>query len=318
MDPYLQAQQSLHTIRDFIRWGASRFIEAELVFGHGTDNAFDEAVVLLRHALFLPDEVPSGYFEAALTESEKQALLALYRRRIEERIPAAYLTGRAWFAGLPFRVDERVLVPRSPIAELIEVGFAPWVEADSVTRVLDLCTGSGCIAIACAHAFPEAQVDATELSADALAVAQRNREMHDLETRLQLYQGDLFGPVAGRVYDLIVSNPPYVDAQDMAGLPGEFRHEPEMGLAAGEDGLDIVTRILAQAAQHLSSQGVLVVEVGNSMPALAQRFPHVPFLWLDFERGGDGVFLLQAGQLREHQASFDQACAGMPVANHER
>lgn len=295
----------LHSATDFIRWGASRFAEAGLHYGHGTDNALDEAVALVLHALHLPHGSPDRLLDARLAPAEKADIYRLFAQRVDERTPAAYLTGEAWFAGLRFKSDARALVPRSPIAELIEARFEPWVEPDDVQTVLDLCTGGGCIAIACAHAFPDAGIDATDLSADALELARENVELHGVEEQVALHEGDLFAPLAANTrYDIIVSNPPYVDAPDMASLPEEFRHEPELGLAAGSDGLDIVRRILAAAPARISDNGILIVEVGNSAAALADAFPDVEFTWLDFERGGEGVFLLTAHQLKRHAALF--------------
>lgn len=298
--------EDLLTLRDFIRWGASRFNEAGLFFGHGTDNALDEAVVLVLHALHLSSDLPPIYLDAVLTARERDKVVGLLRRRIDERLPAAYLTNEAMFAGHSFYVNEHVLVPRSPFAELIDSAFEPWVEAESIDRVLDLCTGSGCIAIACAYCFDGASVDAVDVSPEALAVTAINVQRHAMGGRVEPMLSDLFTALKGRRYDLIVSNPPYVSQEEMAELPDEYHREPALGLEAGDDGLDIVSRILSQAADYLEPNGVLIVEVGSSAEALMERYPQVPFLWLDFELGGDGVFLLTAEQLVEYQAEFDQ------------
>jgi len=302
----LNDHESLQTLRDFVRWGASRFNAADLYYGHGTDNGLDEALSLVLHAVHLDYELPAEYLDTRVTRDERAAIAELFRRRIEERVPAPYLTHEARFAGLRFYVNEHVLVPRSPIAELIEAHFEPWLEADAVEAVLDLCTGSGCIAIGCAYAFPDARVDAVDISPEALEVAHINVERHHLQDRMDVVRSDLFDALEGRTYDLIVSNPPYVDVAAMAALPPEFGREPALGLAAGAEGLDVVARILRDGGRFLGPGGIMVVEVGASAEALMARYPEVPFLWLDFERGGDGVFLLTADQLDEYQAIFDE------------
>ncbi len=290
---------TLTTLRDYVRFAASRFAEAGLFFGHGTAGPLDEAAALVLHALHLPYDLPGGYFEAKLLPEERERVLALIERRIAERKPLAYLTHEAPFAGLSFYVDERVLVPRSPIAELIENRFAPWLDVDEVTDVLDLCTGSGCIAIACAQAFPKAVVDAADISPDALEVARINIARHGLEDRVRAVQSDVYAGLGERRYDLIVSNPPYVNLDEWRALPPEFHAEPRLGLESGADGLNCVRKILQGAAGHLKPDGILVVEVGSAADALVEAYPEVPFFWLDFERGGDGVFLLDAKQVAQ-------------------
>lgn len=302
------AVRDLRTARDFVRWAVTQINRGRVHLGHGTDDPWGEALALVLHPLALDwDEDPRA-LDARLTVAEREAVAELVRRRVDERVPLAYLTGTAWFAGLRFHVDERVLVPRSPIAELIARRFEPWLDADRVTRVLELCTGSGCIAIACCQAFPDAEVVATDISADALDVATENRRYHGCEEQLSLVQGDLYAGVHGR-YDLIIANPPYVDALDMDTLPAEYRHEPELALAAGDDGLDLVVRILAEAGRYLTDDGLLVVEVGNSDEALMAMFPIVPFLWPEFEHGEGGVFVLQAADVRAAEVHFRAAAA---------
>lgn len=285
------AVEELRTITDLVRWGSARLDEARVVFGHGTDNAMDEALALVRHAAGLRPGAPESLFASRLTAPERRAAVDLIVRRIRERIPAPYLTGRAWFAGLEFACDARALVPRSPIAEWIERGFEPWLDPDTVERVLEIGTGGGAIAVACALAFPNATVDAVDVSDAALELARENCAAHDVGDRVGLFRSDVYAGVSDR-YDLIVSNPPYVDAGTMATLDPEYLHEPRIGLEAGADGLDCVRRILAGASEHLRPGGVLVCEVGASRHALENAYPTVPFIWLDLSRGGEGVFLL--------------------------
>jgi len=290
--------QPLETIRDFVRWAVSAFSACGVHYGHGTDNAWDEARWLVLGAVSLPFDSPDWVLGARLDRRERQRVRELLERRLAERVPTAYLLGEAWFAGLRFAVDERVLIPRSPIAEMIEAGFEPWIGDVEPLRILDLCCGSGCIGIAAAVHFPDASVDLVDISADALDLARLNVAAHGLEDRVAVLHSDLFDALGRERYDLIVCNPPYVDRGDMEALPAEYRHEPRLALAAGEDGLDLVRRILDEAAAHLSDHGLLVLEVGNSAEALEQAFPELAFVWPEFERGGHGVAVIGAADLR--------------------
>ncbi|HEX9773680.1 MAG TPA: 50S ribosomal protein L3 N(5)-glutamine methyltransferase [Steroidobacteraceae bacterium] len=292
------------SVAELIRFGAAEFERAGLAYGHGTGTAFDDAAALVFHALGLDHARAAESYDIKPRAEQLEAALAILAERIARRVPAAYLMGRMWFAGLEFEVDPRVIVPRSPFAELIAAEFRPWVEPERVRRMLDLGTGSGCIAIACAKVLPRARVDAVDVSAQALALAGRNVVRHGVEDRVRLLEGDLFGPVAGRHYDIIVANPPYVSDAEMAELPTEYGHEPELALRAGADGLDVVRRILAGASAHLEPDGTLFVEVGNSDERLEAAFPGLPFLWLEFAHGGGGVFRLTRPQLEQHRASL--------------
>jgi ribosomal protein L3 glutamine methyltransferase len=291
----------LDTIIDFIRYGASRFGAAGLSFGHSMDNALDESTQLVLHALHLPHDLGPAYGQAKLLAEEKAAVLALFERRINERIPACYLTGEAWFAGLSFKTDPRALVPRSPIAELVENGFEPWLGGREVQRALDMCTGSGCIAIAMAHYNPDWQVDGVDVSDDALSLAVENKvRLH--ADNLRLLKSNLFEALDGEVYELIVSNPPYVTHAETDALPKEYSHEPDLGLRAGDDGLDLALKILRDAPAHLSENGLLVCEVGEAEQALARLLPELPFAWVEFKVGQMGIFVLEREDLVAHHA----------------
>ena len=297
-------QNQTPTVAAMLEYGQTLFESQGIHFGHGTTNAWDEAVYLLSFVLQLPPNADRSVLDQVLTADQQANVKTLFERRISERIPAPYLTGQAWFCRLPFIVDERVLIPRSPIAELIMNGFEPWCKSEP-RQILDLCTGGGCIGIACAYAFAEVQVILSDISTDALAVAAMNIAAHDLGERITTAQSDLFAGLGDyQVFDLIVSNPPYVDAHDLASMPQEYQHEPELALASGDDGLDFTRRLLEQAADYLSDSGVLVVEVGNSWVALEQTFPNIPFVWLEFAEGDAGVFVLTRDQLLEHRESF--------------
>lgn len=289
----------LQTIRDYLRWAVSRFTEANLHYGHGTDSAWDEAIALILHSLHLPHDIDRSILDANLTAEEKAKLQRLIDRRILERIPVPYLTHEAWFGRLPFFVDERVLIPRSALAELIENELQPWVsDSGSIHQILDLCTGSGCIGILCAKTFPDSKIDASDISTEALTVAKINTIRHEVADQVNLIQSDLFDQLPNKKYDLIISNPPYVNQAEMDSLPPEYHHEPKLGLEAGKDGLNIARIILKKASLFLKPEGLLIVEVGNTEEAIIEAFPEIPFTWLEFERGDGGVFLLTKEQLK--------------------
>lgn len=294
-----EVAEEMVTVRDFIRYAVTHFNQANLVYGHGTDNGWDEAVNLVLSALHLPPDADNNVLDAKLAISEKKALAEKIKRRVEDRVPVPYLVNESWFAGLNFYVDERVIIPRSPIAELLEDELSPWVEMENVQNILDMCTGSGCIAVSAALTFPEALVDAVDLSIDALEVAKINVKRFGVEENINLIHSDVFEGLTGKRYDIIISNPPYVGKEEYDALPTEYTHEPQQSLLCGEDGLAVVRKILAQAENHLTPTGILIVEVGYSQELLEVEYEGVPFTWLQFERGGEGVFLLTAEELRE-------------------
>ncbi|SES77855.1 [LSU ribosomal protein L3P]-glutamine N5-methyltransferase [Nitrosospira multiformis] len=298
---FIEAKNQLQTIRDVLRFAISRFNDAGLHFGHGSASAYDEAAYLILHTLHLPLDQLEPFLDARLLPGELELVLKIIERRAIEKIPAAYLTKEAWLGDFHFYVDERVIVPRSFIAELLREQLAPWIEEPAeVYSALDLCSGSGCLAILLAHAFPNAAIDATDISADALQVAGKNVKEYGLENRIYLIQSDLFAALADRRYDLIVSNPPYVNAKAMAALPEEYRHEPPSALASGEDGLKATKVILRDAANHLTDDGLLIVEIGHNKEALERAFPDTPFTWLETSAGDEFVFLLKRNQLPSH------------------
>lgn len=292
----MEASEDLHSIQDIIRWSYSRFTENSLYFGHGTDNPWDEAVSLVLLTLSLPFDTPDTILQSRLTTTEKKLICERVGQRINDKTPVAYLTNKAIFCDSEYYVDERVLVPRSPIGELIQKHFEPWVDYDSVDNILDLCTGSGCIAIACGQYFPDAIVDAGDISEDCITVAEINRERLQ-QDNVAFYCSDLFDSIPEKSYDIIVSNPPYVDEEDFEGIPSEYLAEPKLGLTSGKDGLELTRKLLSQADKFLADDGILIVEVGNSAHALQELYPEVEFTWLEFENGGLGVFLLTKTQL---------------------
>ncbi|OZI76201.1 50S ribosomal protein L3 N(5)-glutamine methyltransferase [Bordetella genomosp. 2] len=294
-------RQDLRTLRDLIRYGVSRLCETGAALGHGSDNPWDEAVYLVLHALHLPLDTLDPFLDARVLPHERTRVLELLDRRVAERVPAAYLTGEAWLRGHRFQVDPRVIVPRSPIAELLDQGLAPWVEPANVEAALDMCTGSGCLAILAALAFPQAHVDAVDVSADALEVARRNVADYALQDRLALRRSDLFDDLPARAYDVIVCNPPYVNSASMADLPAEYRHEPALALAGGTDGMDLVRRILRDAPRYLAPGGVLVLEIGHEREHFEAAFPALEPVWLETEAASDQILLLTREQLAQGQ-----------------
>jgi len=295
--------EKLESIADILHDAEHRFISAGLHFGHGTDNAWDDAVAIVRYVLHLPVDVDESIGERHLDHTERQKILSLIDQRIKVRIPVPYLTHEAWFAGLPFYIDERVIIPRSPFAELIQNHFVPWVsDVNAINHILDLCTGSGCIGIACAFAFPKASIDAVDIDSATLDVAELNVSKYELIGRVNLIESDLFQALPKKQYDIIISNPPYVSDANVKALPEEYHHEPGHALSSGADGLFHVKQILQQAADYLTDEGILLVEVGCAQPALEKAFPSFSFIWLEFEYGGEGVFLLSKKDLIKYEA----------------
>jgi len=297
--PYFsEAGESLQTVRDCLRFTLSRFYQEKLFFGHGSAEAYDEAVYLILHTLHLPPDTLAPFLDAKLTPAELEEVLHVIRQRVEKRIPAAYLTHEAFLGEYRFYVDERVIVPRSFIAELLREQLSPWIaEPEEITSVLDMCTGSGCLAILAADAFPNALIEAVDISPDALAVAERNVTDYELQNQVHLIESDLFSQLQGRRYDLIISNPPYVDAESVAALPQEYLHEPELSLGSGNDGLDATRIILQHAAEHLTGNGILIVEIGHNRDILEAAYPKLPFTWLDVTAGDQFVFMLHRNDL---------------------
>lgn len=304
-----EAVCELHTVADVVRWSVSWLNQTQIYYGHGTDNPWDEVIALLMYGLNLPVHRFNEIGQTRLTTSEKRYIIDLLKRRIVERIPVPYITNEGWFNGQPYYVDERVLIPRSPIAELIAEQFSPWLQINQPQRILDLCTGSGCIGIECAKAFDDAQVDLVDISMDALAVCEINIQEHGVSDRAIPILSDLFAELNGHTYDLIVANPPYVDEEDFQMMPKEYCHEPSIALASGVNGLDVTNKILLNAEQYLADNGLLVVEVGNSKQHLVELLTNIPFIWPEFEQGGHGVFILTKEALRQHQNQLNQVCS---------